>query len=529
METLKCDFLIIGSGIASLRAAIELSDAGQVLILTKGEASQGSTLFAQGGIAAAVGEEDAPSVHALDTIAAGAGLCREDVVKTLTEDGPIYVNELIKWGAKFERHPNGKLDLAQEGAHRIRRVLHHRDATGKEICRVLWEQAEKAKNLRILENALAVDIKVIENRCCGALFLDSQGRLNAVTANATLLATGGSGQVYSETTNPYVASGDGVAIAYRAGAYVTDLEFVQFHPTALKVKGKPRFLLSEALRGEGAALVNEAGDRFLQKMDSDGELASRDRVSRAIATEIERTDGNVYLTLQALDPHFVRSRFPVITQACRSVGLDLARDRIPVGPAAHYIMGGVDVDLDGQTSVLGLFAAGEVACSGLHGANRLASNSLLEGLVFGARSGRAMRRQHGSESPINVVPVDDVGKNRIDHKVSVASETVVRTLMWEKVGLFRDNKGLNEAIRRLDDWATELNSCAWNAKVVRLANIVTVGQLIARAALRREESRGAHFRTDFPKRNDTEWTRHIKELKGKVTGIDVGETEFIRN
>ena len=203
MESLKCDFLIIGSGIASLRAAIELSDAGQVLILTKGEASQGSTLFAQGGIAAAVGEEDAPSVHALDTITAGAGLCREDVVKTLTEDGPIYVNELIKWGAKFERHPNGKLDLAQEGAHRIRRVLHHRDATGKEICRVLWEQAEKAKNLRILENALAVDIKVIENRCCGALFLDSQGRLNAVTANATLLATGGSGPVsYTHLTLP---------------------------------------------------------------------------------------------------------------------------------------------------------------------------------------------------------------------------------------------------------------------------------------------------------------------------------------
>ncbi len=529
METLKCDFLIIGSGIAALRAAIELSGAGQVLILTKGEASQGSTLFAQGGIAAAVAEEDDPSVHALDTVAAGAGLCREDAVKTLTDDGPIYVNELIKWGAKFERHPNGKLDLAQEGAHSIRRVLHHRDATGKEICRVLWEQADKAKNLRILENALAVDIKVIENRCFGALFLDSQGRLNDVSANATLLATGGSGQVYSETTNPYVASGDGVAIAYRAGAYLADLEFVQFHPTALNIKGKPRFLLSEALRGEGAALVNDAGERFLQKIDSRGELAPRDRVSRAIATEIERTGGNVYLTLQALDSRFVRSRFPVITQACRSVGLDLARDRIPVGPAAHYIMGGVDVDLDGQTSVSGLFAAGEVACSGVHGANRLASNSLLEGLVFGARSGRAMRRQYSNERPITAVTIDDIGKNCSNHKVPVASETVVRTLMWEKVGLFRNNRGLNEAIRRLDDLAIELDSCAWNAKVVRMANIVTVGQLIARAALQREESRGAHFRTDFPERNDTDWTRHIKELKGQVTGIDVGETEFIRN
>ena len=522
METLKCDFLIIGSGIAALRAAIELSDAGQVLILTKGEANQGSTLFAQGGIAAAVSEEDNPSLHALDTIAAGAGLCREDAVKTLTEDGPTYVKELISWGAKFERHPTGKLDLAQEGAHSTRRVLHHRDATGKEICRILWKQAEKANNLKILENALAVDVKVEGNRCFGALFLDSQGRLNGVSANATLLATGGSGQVYRETTNPYVASGDGVAIAYRAGAYVADLEFVQFHPTALNIKGKSRFLLSEALRGEGATVVNDAGERFLQKMDSGGELAPRDGVSRAIATEIRRTDGGVYLSLKGLDPRFVRSRFPVITQVCRSVGLDLARDRIPVGPAAHYIMGGVDVDMDGQTSVSGLFAAGEVACSGVHGANRLASNSLLEGLVFGARSGHAMRRRHSNERLGNAATADIAENNYINRKVSVPSETVVRSLMWEKVGLFRDKQGLNEAIKRLDDWADEIKSCACNAEVVRMMNIVTVGRLIARAALRREESRGAHFRTDFPKRNDTDWIRHVKELKGKVTGIDVG-------
>ena len=510
MENLKSDFLIIGSGIAALRAAIELADAGEILVLTKGGADEGSTTYAQGGIAAAIGPNDSPDCHASDTIAAGDGLCREAAVRLLTEEGPRLVRELIEWRVQFERESDGTLALAREGAHTVRRVLHARDATGREISRVLWEQIADRPQIRVLEHTLVCDAIIVNDRCIGARFLDARGHLGSATAAATLLATGGAGQVYRETTNPPVATGDGIAIAYRAGARLADLEFVQFHPTALEVPGAPRFLLSEALRGEGARLVNERGDSFMSRLDPAGDLAPRDRVARGIVQEIERTGGHVYLTLESLSPEFVRRRFPVITEACRQAGFDLANDRVPVGPAAHYIMGGVDVDVDGRTSVSGLFAAGEVACSGVHGANRLASNSLLEGLVFGAAAGRAMRRWAEQEGRSDSL-MDATQEADGIRKTSTPNEAEIRDLLWRDVGLFREHDALSRAIHALDGWASSLDGIRFDPAAARVASLVTVGRLIARAALRREESRGAHFRTDFPQRNDIDWARHVTE------------------
>ena len=528
MANLESDFLIVGSGIAALRAAIELADAAQVLILTKGGADEGSTAYAQGGIAAAIGPDDSPDRHAADTITAGDGLCHAAAVRVLTEEGPRHVRELITWGARFEREPDGTLALAREAAHAVRRVLHARDATGREMCRVLWQQIAHHPQIRVLEHTWVVDVIVADQRCAGVRFLDAQGRLGSALASATLLATGGAGRVFRETTNPPVATGDGIAIAYRAGARVTDLEFVQFHPTALAVEGAPRFLLSEALRGEGARLVNEDGDPFMSQVEPAGDLAPRDRVARGIAREIERAGGRVYLTLESLSPEFVRRRFPIITETCRQVGLDLARDRVPVGPAAHYIMGGVEADLDGRTSVSGLFAAGEVACSGVHGANRLASNSLLEGLVFGAAAGRAMQRwaaQHGRASR-----VPDVTRgNAPAASTSTPTEAAIQDLLWREVGLFREAGRLSRAIGALDDWASSVDAVPIDMITARVTSLITVGRLIARAALRREESRGAHFRSDFPRRNDRDWVRHVAESKGRVTRNDVGETDRVRD
>jgi L-aspartate oxidase len=471
-------------------------------------------------VAAAVGPDDSPGLHAADTLAAGDGLCDPRAVQVLVEDGPHHVRELIEWGARFDLDAEGNPALAIEGAHSRRRVLHARDATGREMGSVLWRRASSLAAVITHAHARVVDLLVEDGRCAGARFMGPDGELHEARARAVLLATGGAGQVYRETTNPAVATGDGIAMAYRAGAAVADLEFVQFHPTALKVDGQPRFLLSEALRGEGAQLLNADGDAFVARYETAGDLASRDRVSRAIAREEARTGRPVFLSLRQLDPEFVHGRFPLIAAACRRASLDLARDPIPVGPAAHYVMGGVLTDLDGRTTLPGLFAAGEVACTGVHGANRLASNSLLEGLVFGARAARAMRRSaegadaEGAETDAVRAGTDAAGAEGGAERTLAAGD--VRDLMWRNVGLFRHGDTLQEAVAQLGsshramagriEHGERLTAEEW-----KLANLTTVAWLIARAALRREESRGAHYRDDYPERDDIHWKKRIAD------------------
>ena len=511
------DFVIVGGGVAGLRAAIGLAPAGRVLVLTKAEPAESNTGYAQGGIAAAIGDDDSPALHEADTMRAGDGLCDPEAVRVCVTEGPRYVRELIEWGARFDRDADGRPSLGREAAHSVRRVLHAGDATGREIGRVLWERVSALGAVETIDHALAAEIVVEDGRAGGVRYFDRGGAPQDVRAGATLLATGGAGQVFRDTTNPAVATGDGIALAFHAGARVADLEFVQFHPTALSKPGAPRFLISEALRGEGARLVNQSGEPFMTRYHPDGDLAPRDVVARSIVRESERTGGPVFLTLAHLDAAYVRGRFPTIAAMLKDLGLDLAVDRIPVGPAAHYMMGGVDTDVCGRTSIAGLFAAGEVACTGLHGANRLASNSLLEGLVFGARAAAAM------QEPPRAAPMKEgrvmadrsglmaEGTNgdhlpyAISHQPSAM--TNVKELMWNCAGLFRDQNGLEHALATLGSVSEA--SYPRSADGARVRNLATVARLIARAALRRTESRGGHYRSDFPQRDDIHWKIHV--------------------
>jgi L-aspartate oxidase len=509
------DFLVVGGGVAGLRAAIGLAPAGRVLILTKAEPAESNTGYAQGGIAAAIGDDDTPALHAGDTIRAGDGLCDEAAVQVLVEQGPAYVRELLAWGARFDRDAGGHPALGREAAHSVRRVLHAGDATGREIGRVLWERARGLPSIATIDHALVTELVVEQGRVTGVRYVDAAGVLHEMRAAATLLATGGAGQVFRETTNPVVATGDGIALAYDAAARVADLEFIQFHPTALDVAGAPRFLISEALRGEGARLVNARGDAFMSAYDPAGDLAPRDIVARGIAREVERTGGPVHLTLNHLDPDFVTKRFPTIAATLRDIGLDLARDPIPVGPAAHYIMGGVETDDWGRTSLEGLFAAGEVACTGVHGANRLASNSLLEGLVFGARAAVAMQEKPQAAS-LKTDRGWALGASRPERSVTASPKplapTDIRDLMWRRAGLFRDRAGLEEAVATLEAASAVVHPDTPDGRSLR--RLTTVSRLIARAALRREESRGAHFRADCPARDDAHWKIHVVDHRG---------------
>jgi len=510
------DFIVIGGGVAGLRAAIGLA-AGRVLILTKAGPAEGNTGYAQGGIAAALGEDDSPSLHAADTLRAGDGLCDEDAVRVLAGEGPRYVGELLEWGARFDRDERGRPALGREAVHSVRRVLHAGDATGREIGRVLWDRVRALSTVDVVDHALVTDLVISGGSVEGVRFFDREGRLQEARAPRTLLATGGAGQVFRETTNPAVATGDGIALAYHAGARIADLEFVQFHPTALKKEGAPRFLISEAIRGEGARLVNRDQEPFMTRYHPDADLAPRDIVARSIVREAER-NGPVYLTLRHLDEAYVRRRFPTIHEMCRGAGLDLARDLIPVGPAAHYIMGGVDADEWGRTSLAGLYAAGEVACTGVHGANRLASNSLLEGLVFGARAAAAMQeRAHPAALKADRIVARGSWLAIRGHASAPDREpaggtpelsaAARRDLMWQRAGLFRTHTGLQTALAVLERAESQPFDAGVEGR--RMRNLVTVATLIARAALRREESRGGHFREDFPARDDRAWRVHV--------------------
>jgi L-aspartate oxidase len=443
----------------------------------------------------------------------------------------------MEWGVRFDRAPDGEPALALEAAHSCRRVLHAGDATGREIGRALWDRTVGLPSVQTVKHALVTDLIVTDGLVRGLRYFDAAGRLCEVYGSAVLLATGGAGQIFRETTNPAVATGDGIALAFAAGAQVADLEFVQFHPTALDLAGAPRFLLSEALRGEGARLVNGQGEPFMQRYHADGDLAPRDVVARSIVREASSTGAPVALTMAHLDAAAVRSRFPSITKTCRQMGLDLATDRIPVGPAAHYLMGGIATDGWGRTSLEGLFAAGETACTGVHGANRLASNSLLEGLVFGARAAAAMQgRDAGSSivksadwrmSASSGLATPEPDPNRIGGDVVPAADLAahtasVRDVMWRSVGLFRNRRRLETAVAMLQtvyqrEHARIRFESAPTADSWRRVNLVTVALLVARAALRREESRGGHFREDFPERDDRHWRFHAMEVRTKET------------
>src|SRR5579872_2550902 len=488
------DYLVVGAGVAGLRAAIELAQAGEVLILTKDSLHESSSEYAQGGIAAALSDDDEVELHEHDTLAAGDGLCNPQAVHVLVEEAPAAIQELIEWGAAFDRE-GSRLLFAREGAHSRSRVLHaNGDSTGHEIARTLYEKAATIPNVHFRSYAAITDLLLRDGKVTGAqVFDEAAGRLFPIEARAVLLATGGMGRVFKETTNPDVATGDGVATAYRAGAEISDIEFVQFHPTALHVRGAPRFLLSEALRGEGAYLRNQTDERFMTRYHPMVELAPRDVVSRAIVSEMEHEGApHVFLDLRHLDRDHIRHRFPRIFETCRRYGVDIARDLVPVHPAAHYAMGGVRTDLDGRATLPALYAAGEAACTGVHGANRLASNSLLEGVVFGARAGQAMREAAPSSPGANQVELPEPS-------FPCTTEDHVRRLAWEKCGIIRSGEQLDEARRILEADRQERRPDPGLAEFC-LRNIHTVALLIARCALARQESRGAHFRTDYPEK-----------------------------
>lgn len=511
VEQIVTDFLVVGAGVAGLRAAIELAPFGRVLVVAKDSLKESSSQYAQGGIAAALADDDEISLHEADTISAGAGLCRPEAVHVLVKEGPVEVRRLIEWGADFDRDGDHLL-FAREGAHSRSRVLHaHGDSTGREIARTLYVQAADLAPVEFHSFSGVLDVLVEDNRVCGALASDEKsGRLVGINARAVLLATGGMGCVFRDTTNPDVATGDGVALAFRAGAEVSDLEFIQFHPTALHVEGTPRFLLSEALRGEGALLLNAKGERFMQRYHPLKELAPRDVVSRAIIAEMRREGSlHVYLDLSHHGADFVRHRFPRIHATCLAYGIDLDLQPAPVRPAAHYAMGGVTTDLGGRTTLDGLYAAGEAACTGVHGANRLASNSLLEGLVFGARAARSMA------SSGNRVP--DGGMISEPFQLLQSDESAIRQIASEHCGILRSGPELLEALSILNAVARVEKPMLTRAQS-ELRNLHTLTILIARAALAREESRGAHQRLDFPETSsDFEAHSHLRKAVETVS------------
>ncbi len=512
---LKTDFLIIGSGIAGLSLAIKAATLGSVAIVTKKEKSESSTNYAQGGIAAVTDKTDSFVEHINDTLICGAGLCHKDVVEFVVKEAPPRIQELVEWGVEFTKSeiPPYPYDLGQEGGHHHRRILHAKDLTGREIERALHEKVALLKNVQIYENHIAIDLilqKDADGRtvnCLGAYVLDiDEDVVHTYRAKYTILSTGGAGKVYLITTNPDIATGDGVAMAYRAGAKIANMEFIQFHPTCLFHPEAKAFLISEAVRGEGGILKLKNGATFMERYHPMKSLAPRDIVAKAIDMEIKKSgDEYVLLDITHHDRDFLKNRFPNIYEKCLEFGIDIAVDPIPVAPAAHYICGGVAVDHWGKTSIDNLFACGEVSCTGLHGANRLASNSLLEALVFSHRAFNKIAKSFRQTelSTISIPPWDPGGAVESDDSIVVTNNwDEIRRCMWNYVGIVRSDKRLERAERRIDLIQKEINEYYWNYRVtkdlIELRNITTVAKLIVQSCRLRKESRGLHYNIDYP-------------------------------
>ncbi|WP_018753553.1 L-aspartate oxidase [Paenibacillus sanguinis] len=509
------DVIVIGSGIAGLFTAIKASEHHRVIMITKKSLLDSNTRYAQGGIAAVISEEDSPAYHRQDTLLAGAGLCSSTAVDILANEGPEGVRELMAMGTLFDLE-NGELALTREGAHSHRRILHaNGDATGYEIVRALSAQVASHPHIEVWENHYVIDLMTEANECLGALVERPDGQQLFLRAKATVLCSGGAGQLYRYTTNPEVATGDGVAIAYRAGAVVRDMEFIQFHPTALCYPGAPRFLISEAVRGEGAVLRNIKGERFMSKYHELMELAPRDIVARAIVSEMEATGASMaYLDITHEDPELVRRRFPTIYETCMSYGLDMTNDWIPVAPAAHYMMGGVRTGQHGETSVNRLFACGEVSSTGVHGANRLASNSLSEAVVFGRR----IIEQISQLSPLTRTgeAISYQGGRIEDAPVSMTAKRLeLQKVMVRRVGLRRTGEELAKAIQELERQIPIFGQSLRTREHWEYANMLTCALLLTQSALVREESRGGHYREDFPERGDEKWLKHLQWQREK--------------
>ncbi len=499
----ECDVLVVGSGIAGLVAALQASRFARVLLVTKGQVSETNTWYAQGGIAGAVGEMDSVELHLSDTLVVGQGLCEPEVVRAVVGEAADALAELESLGVAFDRAADGRVALAREGGHSLPRVLHSGDATGAEVQDTLSAVVRRSPGIELIEEAFLVDLLTQDGRCVGALVLEQgASEPTAVWAGATVLATGGCGQVYRVTTNPLIATGDGIAAAWRAGAELADMEFVQFHPTAFDSASSPKFLITEALRGDGAYLLDCNEERFMLGVHPLAELAPRDVVSREIEKVMARCGRpNVWLDARHLGAAHLAERFPTIWETCHEAGFDLSRDLVPVAPAAHYMVGGVFVDIDGRTTLPGLYASGEVTSSGLHGANRLASNSLLEGLVFSRRIVRALEGDAPSCVPSRVradVPGDETCGTDL-------ARATIQNVMSSSVGMTRTQETLVAACASLTELEELLGGPAIDVEAMESRNMATVAGLVACAALHRRESRGTHYRADFPLRDDDHW------------------------
>ncbi|MUG48194.1 L-aspartate oxidase [Paenibacillus woosongensis] len=515
LPAVETDVIVIGSGIAGLYTAIKASERHRVIIITKKALLESNTRYAQGGIAAVISEEDSPEYHSQDTLMAGAGLCSSSSVDILVNEGPVCVQELITLGTAFDLE-NGELALTREGAHSHRRILHaNGDATGYEIVRALSEQLAGHSNVEILNEHFVIDLITEGNECIGALVQRPDGQRVFLRGLATILCSGGAGQLYRYTTNPDVATGDGVAIAYRAGAVLRDLEFIQFHPTSLCYPGAPRFLISEAVRGEGAVLRNVKGERFMEKYHELLELAPRDIVARAIVSEMEETKSSfVFLDITHEDPETIKHRFPTIYDTCLGYGLDMTADWIPVAPAAHYMMGGVRTGLHGETSVHRLFACGEVSSTGVHGANRLASNSLSEAIVFGRRIVERISELSPLERTGEGIHCQEAREDAVTWPIA-ERRLELQKLMVRKAGVRRSEEGLNQGLNELRRQLSIFNAALHTREQWEYANMLTCALLLIESALARKESRGGHYREDYPQRNDALWRKHILQQREK--------------